>query len=139
MNLFSILVQGKLVGKERPRRGKHGKFYTPQKTKAYERMVGYLIKEKMRKERKIITDKSVGIGLIIYYKIPKSWSKKKKKALINQEIRGAVKPDVDNIQKIIMDSLKGIYYTDDAQVGKIFYVERRYAMEPGVHISIADI
>ena len=49
------------------------------------------------------------------------------------EIRPTVKPDWDNIGKIISDALNGIAYKDDAQVVSCT-VEKRYSNTPCVEV-----
>lgn len=70
------------------------------------------------------------------YKIPKSYSKKKKKSLINQGY--PYKPDVDNIAKAILDSLNGIAYKDDSQVTCIT-VFKQYAEEDFVKVNFTYV
>ena len=45
-----------------------------------------------------------------YYRIPKSASKKKRAAMLAGEIRPTKKPDMDNVVKIIADSLNNLAY-----------------------------
>ncbi len=73
---------------------------------------------------------------MVGYEIPKSYSKKKKKKLMNQGYPH--KPDVDNIAKAILDSLNGIAYKDDAQVtcATIF---KKYAEEDFVSVNFTYI
>lgn len=63
-----------------------------------------------------------------YMKIPKSASKAARAKMIDGLIRPTVKPDWDNIGKLVADALNGIAYDDDkcivdAQVRK-FYSEQ---------------
>lgn len=52
--------------------------------------------------------------LDFFVQIPKSWSKKKKKAKLGKFCDNNA--DIDNYCKAIMDSLNGKYYVDDRQV-----------------------
>ncbi len=62
-----------------------------------------------------------------YMPIPKSASKKRHELMLSGAIRPTVKPDWDNIGKLVADALNGVAYDDDkcivdAQVRK-FYSE----------------
>lgn len=77
-------------------------------------------------------DAMLDVRIFAFYEVPKSASKKKKAAMLAQDIRPTKKPDFDNIGKIICDSLNLVAYHDDsavvdAQVRK-FYSERRELM-----------
>jgi Holliday junction resolvase RusA-like endonuclease len=47
---------------------------------------------------------------------PKSWPKWRRKAAIEEHWPVTVKPDWDNIGKLVGDALNGVAYVDDAQV-----------------------
>ncbi len=132
---FELFIPGKPQGKQRPRKGRYG-FYTPKATKAYERTVALLAKAEMAKSCRRITEKPISLSLRILYEIPKSWPKHKQLSAAEQRIKPTVKPDADNVQKIILDALNGVFYFDDKQCVKIVAVEKLYAKEPGVYLSI---
>lgn len=58
--------------------------------------------------------------------------------MLEDEIYPTIKPDTDNIAKIILDSLNGIAYKDDKQVIRL-QVEKRYAEEPSVSVWISEV
>ena len=76
--------------------------------------------------------------IIAYYQIPKSVSKKKKKMMLDGDIRPMTKPDLDNIEKIIYDALNGIAYTDDSHI-----IAQRcakfYSETPRVEVIITEL
>jgi Holliday junction resolvase RusA-like endonuclease len=91
-------VEGRPVGKERPRIGKNGHIYTPTKTKAYERTVGWRF---------------------LMAKGTTPWSLEGCFFVSVVFRRGDNRrADVDNVLKAILDGLKGVAYNDDAQVVK---------------------
>ena len=59
------------------------------------------------------------VEVIFYMPIPKSVSKIKTKEMLVGKLHHIVKPDVDNLQKFILDCMTGIIYKDDAQIIKI--------------------
>ena len=52
-------------------------------------------------------------------------------------LRPTLKPDYDNIAKIIADSLNGIAYRDDAQIVD-GYVRKFYSDKPRVVVTIQE-
>lgn len=58
---------------------------------------------------------AVAIEYTFYMPIPKSISKKKRTAMIHNDIRPTKRPDIDNMQKFISDCLIGIVIKDDSQ------------------------
>lgn len=63
-----------------------------------------------------------------YYKIPKGYTKKRIQAIREGKEYPMKKPDVDNIAKIILDSLNKIAYDDDVQVTDLI-VRKRWTEE----------
>ena len=63
-----------------------------------------------------------------YYKIPKSYTKKRIKNILDGMEKPTKKPDVDNIIKIVLDSLNKVAYEDDKQVVKVS-LEKLYTKE----------
>lgn len=138
--MFSFFVPGQPRGKERPRHTKTGITYTPKKTKNYEELVRYCFRNKYDNVVPIAEKIPVAAFLIAYYKQPKNLSRAKKALIFDSNIFPVVKPDCDNIAKIILDSLNGIAYKDDNQVVKLC-VDKRYAVDEdgvGVKIIITD-
>ena len=58
----------------------------------------------------------VRVNITAYKGIPKSYTKKRTKAILDGIEQAVSKPDVDNICKIILDALNGVAYKDDTQV-----------------------
>lgn len=48
-----------------------------------------------------------------------------------------VKPDTDNVAKIVLDALNGIAYHDDAQIVQLT-VLKRYSTEPKVKVKLIE-
>ena len=108
-----IIVKGKIRGKARPRKGKHG-FYTPNDTKSYEES----IKREYIKQCNKKLDGPVEFILYIYK--TKAKFTKKEKALIEEDKYWCItKPDTDNVVKLVLDALNKTAYDDDNQVVKI--------------------
>lgn len=114
-----IIVTGKIRGKARPRICR-GHAFTPKDTVQYEKLVRECYKEQDGR----YLEGSVRALIIAYYKIPKSYSKKRVQAIKDGLEKPTKKPDADNIGKIILDSLNGIAYKDDSQIVDLSVIKR---------------
>lgn len=140
MNEIRFTIPGKPFGKQRPRvvnRGKFSTAYTPKETVEYENLVklyysqtahGYMFPD----------DAMLDVRIFAFYEVPKSASKKKKAAMLAQDIRPTKKPDFDNIGKIICDSLNLVAYHDDSAVVDA-QVRKFYSEQPRVDVVIKQI
>ncbi|MCR6515319.1 RusA family crossover junction endodeoxyribonuclease [Clostridium sp. LY3-2] len=106
-----VIIKGKIKGKARPRICK-GHAFTPKDTVAYEQLVRLCYKEQDNR----FIEGSIRANIVAYYKIPKSYTKKRVQAIREGRELPTKKPDADNIAKIILDSLNGVAFKDDAQV-----------------------
>ena len=61
-------------------------------------------------------DKGIGVKIFACYKCPQSFSKSKTEQALTGNVKPTKRPDADNIAKIILDSLNGIAWNDDASV-----------------------
>jgi Holliday junction resolvase RusA-like endonuclease len=135
--IFSI--PGEPRGKQRPKFSNFGgnvSTRTPEETVLYENRV---IMEYRRQcgNVKFSDDAALEMNVTAYYLIPKSTSQKKKEKMHNGSIVPIKKPDVDNILKIIADSLNKIAYRDDSQIATV-YVRKLYSYNPRVEVEIED-
>ena len=133
---FTILGEPK--GKGRPRfNTRTGHAVTPKDTVNYETLVHmeYLAQcENLR----FPDDAMLDMRILAYYSIPKSKSKKVKAQMIANEIRPTKKPDMDNVVKIIADSLNQVAYKDDTQIVDC-QCRKFYSEEPRVEVIIKQI
>lgn len=106
-----VVVEGKIRGKERPR-VVQGHAFTPKQTMVYEKRVRSCYQEQCGR----YFTGAVGAYIDVYCKIPQSYSKKRTQAILEGKELPMKKPDLDNVAKIILDSLNGIAFNDDTQV-----------------------
>lgn len=138
-----ITVEGQPVGKGRPKFARQGNFvkaYTPEKTAEYEELVRtiYSLKAKDKNYQTMFFSEGTPVAVEIkaYFKIPKV-SREIRKKMLSGEIRPLVKPDLDNIGKIICDALNGIAYDDDKQIAEM-QIQKWYSETPKVEVVISD-
>lgn len=115
MKSIKFTVPGNPFGKQRPkfaRMGTYTKTYTPKKTTQHEKEVAECFLEVAR-GRRFKEKEPLDIRIIAYYPIPQSTSKKRRKEMLEHRIRPTVKPDLDNVAKLIYDALNGVAWYDD--------------------------
>lgn len=134
--MYEFEIVSKIVGKGRPRLNSYtGVVYTPTRTKDYEELVkqSFLINNPGAK----MLDERVRIEIIAYFCVPNSATKKQRKEMLDGKISPTKKPDIDNIVKIILDSLNGFVILDDTQVTSLV-VEKIYGLEEKVYVKIQE-
>ena len=134
MNI-ELTIPGPPMGKQRPRVCKFGT-YTPAKTVNYETLVKelYIMQYPQRKPM----DDPLQMTVLAYFPIPKSKSKKMREQMLNNTIKPTIKPDTDNVLKIIADSLNGLAYADDKQI-VCASVYKFYSDNPRVEVCIVNM
>lgn len=73
-----------------------------------------------------------------WFPIPQSYSKKQLYDLAQRDYPHTTKPDLDNILKLVKDSLNGMFWLDDKQIYKV-RASKRYTTDdaPGYQIIIS--
>lgn len=133
---FTVLGEPK--GKGRPRFNTHtGHAMTPKDTVNYESLVRFEYAQQTDGFR-FQDDAMLDMRIMAYYSIPQSKSKKVKAAMKNHEIRPTKKPDMDNVVKIIADSLNQVAYRDDTQIVDC-QCRKFYSEQPRVEVVIRQI
>lgn len=137
MNVY-FEIPGEPQGKGRPRFTKVGgyvKTYTPEKTASYENLVK--VEYQMKYHGQQFTDVPLAMEIKAFYGIPKSASKKKREMMLTHLIRPTKKPDMDNVVKVIADSLNNLAYKDDTQIVECT-VRKFYSEDPRVTVMIKE-
>lgn len=131
-----VVVEGKIKGKQRPRfNSRTGSTYTPKETISYENWVRFCYREQ---DGKHLTG-SIRANITAYYKIPKSYTKKRMQAIREGREYPQKKPDSDNIAKIILDSLNKIAFDDDSQVIELTVLKRYTEESERVEFLLEEI
>lgn len=135
-------IAGKPMGKQRPKFARVGNFvktYTPEQTINYENLVKYNCQQALTnlEFEGWFNDEPLEVFILANYEIPKSYTKKRVEEALKGRIFPTKKPDIDNICKIILDSLNGVAYHDDTQVISI-HCSKSYAKSPATKVIIRD-
>lgn len=115
MAAVSFVIPGAPTGKGRPRVatvGGHARAVTPAKTRSREGIVASLAMDAMF--GRVATARPVEVSIAIEAPIPTSWSRRKKAEAVGKPC--SVKPDIDNVVKLVLDAINGIVFVDDKQV-----------------------
>ena len=116
-----VVVEGKIKGKARPRfNTKTGRAFTPGDTITYENWIRYAYQNQ---DGRYLTG-AIRAKIEVYYKIPKSYSKKRVQSIRDGLEMPLKKPDSDNIAKIVLDSLNKIAFDDDSQVADLRVIKK---------------
>ena len=108
------------------------KTYTPANTVSWENYIGLIAKRYAPEE---LFDGPIKLKVLFYMEIPKSWGVRKKELAMMQKIFPTVKPDLDNMLKLVKDSLNNIIWKDDKQV--VCSTEAKfYSNNPRTEISV---
>ena len=105
-------VYAKPRGKARARVTRFGT-YTPARTVDYQTAVAWRAKEQWKGREPLHGHLTVIVTAV--FEVPKSWTKGDRAAALMHIIRPVVKPDWDNIGKML-DALNGIVWKDDCQI-----------------------
>ena len=137
---IKFTVLGEPQGKGRPKFSRQGGFvktYTPDKTFLYENLIRTEYLRQCLGQR--FPDKEpLSMHIKAYYNIPSSASKKRQQAMEAGDIRPVKKPDVDNIIKVVADSLNQVAYRDDADLVKV-ELEKFYSRQPRIEVEIRSL
>ena len=127
-------VPGEPRGKGRPRFTKDGHAYTDSETMVYEKKIMAYYRQALGSFR--WPDSAViAVDVTAVYPIPKSATKASLAAIQAGRILPKRKPDIDNVLKVVLDSLNGYAYKDDAQVVMVSG-KKIYGHEPKLIIEM---
>lgn len=134
--IYEFEIPGPVTGKGRPRINTYTcRAYTPNKTKEYEELAKqYFV---LKYPRHIPIEGRVKVSIIAYFKIPKGTNKKNKELMLSGNISPTKKPDIDNIEKIILDAMNSLAFKDDNQITKL-EIEKVYSEEEKVYVKIEE-
>ena len=131
-----VVVEGKIKGKARPRfNTKTGRAFTTKDTMTYENLVKRCYQEQCGKW----LNGAIRARIRVYYKIPKSYTKKRIKAIRDGLEMPLKKPDSDNIAKIVLDSLNKIAFDDDAQVVELTVIKRWTEEQERIEFELEEV
>lgn len=118
-------------GKARPKFTRTGHAYTPKPTVLYENYLQIKMMEEMV-GHEIMTGP---VEMEIYFAMPEPKSMRKKDK--GQKLPHVKKPDLDNLEKALMDAANGIVFKDDSQVW-MKRSQKKYSTNPGISVVFKE-
>lgn len=107
--------------------------YTPARTKRFTADVRAVIEAVMAGAPPIVGP--VALTMTFAMDIPSSWAKWRQEAARDGLLVPTSRPDMDNLEKALLDALNGRAFVDDA-----FVVDRiarkRFAVQPGIQVEV---
>lgn len=133
--MIQFTIPGAPVGKGRPRMTRSGHAFTPEKTRNAEAHVKLLAGQAMAGAPPI--GGYVKLAVDVNCVPPTSWSRKKREQALLNRIRPG-KPDLDNVVKLLGDSLNGVVLQDDKQIVEIV-AAKRYSDVAQTHVAVTEV
>jgi len=133
-NILKIIVQGKPLAKQRSRKGGNH-WYNPQEDEMGK--IKNIIKNQLPDGFKTI-GKDIPVVVNVFWFIEPSKTMASKKfvdLILNDDKPHTIKPDRDNLDKLVMDCMSKIVFADDCQVyaGELY---KFWSMNPRTEIEI---
>lgn len=134
---FEIPIQA--VPKARPRTfktsGGMSHTYTPKKTKNFEDFVRTWLQVKYKGKP---IEGPINLEINFSLPIPKSYTKKKRFECLSGGSNHFIKPDLDNLEKSVMDAAEGVLYHNDSQIcSKIS--SKKWSEKPLILLTIEPV
>lgn len=115
MTVYHITIPGAPYAKKRPRFSRAtGRAFNPKENASFESLVRSLALQQFSEP--IQGPVTVAIGA--FFIPPASWSRARTEAALGQP--HTQRPDLDNIQKAVLDGLNRVAFADDSQVAEIW-------------------
>lgn len=92
-------------------------------------------KEIVMKASNLASNDSFHVSLVFWLPIPKSFNRNKKKAVLEGFVKHTTRPDLDNLEKFVLDAANGVLWADDSKIIKLSS-EKNYAEIPQTFIKI---
>jgi len=131
-------VLGIPTAKGRARSVRRGKFIahvTPEKTRNAEQS---FLAQALPYKPAIPFEGALKVSLAFIMPIPTSKSKKWKGEAMAGSVLPTKKPDIDNLAKLVLDSLNGVFWLDDKNVVELL-CSKRYGAIPMTVVTIETV
>lgn len=134
--MISFEVRGNPVAQKRHRhqlRGKHVHIYDPSSDDKDDFL---MVSRQHAPERPL--EGALRVDLEFYFARPKSHFRKDGGLRSTAPINHISRPDIDNLRKLVMDALNGVFWIDDSQVC-MCTTFKGYDVAPRVSVTICEL
>lgn len=136
MTPLTIHIPGEAQGMQRPRMSRNGHVYTPEKSRNQTAYVRTLAAQEMMGRE--VFHGAVKMVMRTVLVPAASWPKRRKEAALRGEIWPCRKPDLDNVEKLLLDAFNGIVWNDDKQVCRV-EKEKRYGPQALTVVTVETL
>ena len=133
--ILELTIPGIPVAKGRVRVTRKGVAYTPKKTATTESYIRLMASRAYQEPAP--STKPITIYILGFFPPEKNLSKAKAWDKVKNLLPVTKRPDLDNIAKLIMDSLNKIVWEDDSQVYSMI-LSKRYNSEGYTRVIVAE-
>lgn len=134
---LTIVLLGEPTAWARTRVSSTGHLFTPARQRNTAAALRMAAQTEMTAAGIATYTEPVSVTLRAEFAVPRSWSKKKRRAGILGLIRPG-RPDIDNLWKLASDAFNHVVFTDDALVAEL-HCEKRYSLEPKLVITVRPL
>ena len=138
MQRIEFTIPGKPAKKDRPRFARIGRGVRTYSSKDTQNQTATIKFFAYQNAPRMLIKGPVKFTVRAYFAPPKSMALWKRSHIVSGEIRPTVKPDFDNIAKIIADAINGIVWKDDSQVVS-HHFEKLYSDNPRTEVIIEEL
>ena len=136
MSRVSFVVPGTPTAKGRAQPDRSGNMRTPEKTIRAERQVETIAERAMNGLEPLFGP--IRISLSFIFDVPSGWNKQQRSDALSGLMPHISKPDIDNIEKMVLDGMNGVVYYDDSQVSEVFK-RKRYGSGNRIEVIVDRI
>lgn len=138
---YSVKLHLEPVAQQRPRavRTRGGvRMYDPDKSRKFKEEIAGLIAADMIQYKQEKITGPLKVVLNFYFKVPASYSKKRRQDIVDGVELFTKRPDVDNLAKAVLDALNGVLYVDDSQIVELS-VCKHYGESAKIHLDVIEL
>ncbi len=133
---IKIRILGKPIAKQSFKFAKSGRKYIPKDIEnAKNSMIAQVVNQ-LPESWKPLDSEVVISELTFIFPMLKGFSKKKYQQALNEEIKQAKQPDLDNLQKNLFDACNNLIWCDDSQIVEIRNIKKIYGEAPGIQMVV---
>lgn len=140
--MFELRICGDPVSKCSPNTnnltGDHS-WYTAMDVEAYEKSIRKRTEEKMRCSDIARMKSAVKMCICIFQQIPDYLPEDIRLNMADGTVRPCIRPDADEIARVVMDALNGTVYADDSQICSLTVNKWYVRSDPGLNIYVSEI
>lgn len=140
--MFELRICGEPVSKCSPNTNDVNddhRLYTALDVEAYEKLIRKMAEDEVRCSDVARMKSAVKICICVFQKIPDYLSEDVKLDMADGTIRPCIRPDADEIARVVMDALNGTVYADDSQICSLTVNKWYVRSDPGLNIYVSEI